>query len=184
MELKQISFANLKGRSEDIELGKATIIHGKNFTCKTTIIDAIKLVLLGFHPSLDKTPRGVFELCSGEGLTGSAAIESRVGSPNDPVERHTIGRQWKRRGESVTKKDFVPMGWPETPVVLLDANDYFGRSDRGKVEMLFAAGQIKQGSMIEITDKLFQIGNEVFELAKTVKGKTAKEFVENALVVV
>src|SRR5712691_4235604 len=129
MIIKRIQFKNLKGRSDDVELASGTIIYGRNFTGKTAVIDAIKLALLGSHPSLDKTGRGVFELSSGNELTVTAEIEEAL-KDRACVKQHVVGRAWARKGEAVTKRDFVPVGWQDTPVVLLDANEYFGRSDR------------------------------------------------------
>lgn len=127
--IKSVGYKNLKGASGDLDLAPATLLVGRNFTGKTRVLDAIKLALLGYHPGLDRTAKGIFALASGEEM--SVMVTTDKGA--------TVGRVWRRSGGSIAKKDFVPMGWPETPVVLLDANAYFGASDRGKAELLFGA---------------------------------------------
>ena len=43
MKITRVDFANLKGATGPVVLGPATLIYGRNFTGKTTSIDAIKL---------------------------------------------------------------------------------------------------------------------------------------------
>lgn len=148
MIFKAATYKNLKGRTGDVELGKATLIVGRNFTGKTTIPDTIKLALLGYHPSLDKTAKGIFALASGDEMEVMVTTDDNA----------QIGRIWTRsRGGSIARKDYVPMGWPETPVVLLDANAYFGASDRGKADLLFRAARTDL-DVRKIQDKLAEIG--------------------------
>ncbi len=176
MKLKSISYTNLKGRSETVELGTANLVTGRNFSGKTTIIDALKLALLGYHPSLDKTPRGVFELSSGGELAVTATFDNG----------DALTRSWKAATNGAIKSDqfsrskdgSVPR-LMETPVVLLDANEYFGKSDRGKVEMIFASCKVKGAlSSKQIADELAsQFSVDQDHRA----GSTTQAFVEFAL---
>jgi hypothetical protein len=188
MKLKQITYENLKGRSETVELGSANLIFGPNFAGKTTIIDAIKLLLLGYHPSLDKTARGTFELSSGEELRVSGLMRGALRMPlsathttSDAIGDHEIGRVWKRRDGKITRQDFVPMDWPEIPAVLLDANAYFGASDRGKTELLFSAAQIEGAITVpQINKRLLEYGL----MLSQPEGQTVQQWIESSLVTV
>jgi hypothetical protein len=135
MKIKTIRYENLKGRSGECELGDATFIHGRNFKGKTTILDAVKLALLGYHPALDRTAQGVFSLCSGDKLEVVAAMDNGT---------DVLQRQWRRSNGSVTKAAHLPLSWPDFPVAVLDADAYFAASDRGKSELLFKAVAAKQ----------------------------------------
>ena len=114
-------------------MGQATLIYGRNFTGKTTITDAIKLALLGYHPAVDKTAGGVMELASGDELKAAVVLDSG----------QLVGHVWQRVNGKITKKDSVPLDWPEQPVAVLDAGAYFGLSDRGKVEYLFRVAKVE-----------------------------------------
>jgi AAA domain len=142
MQIKRVDFRNLKGASDAVVLGPATLIYGPNLTGKTTITDAIKLALLGYHPALDKTAAGIMELASGDDLMAGVLLDDKV----------YVGHVWTRAGGRITKRDQVPLDWPEQPVAVLDAAAYFGLSDRGKVEYLFRVSNV-EGS-IDQTRKL------------------------------
>jgi hypothetical protein len=135
MKIQRVDFANLKGASGSVELGPATLIYGRNFTGKTTITDAIKLALLGYHPALDKTAAGVMELASGDILKAAVVLDNG----------ETVGHVWQRAGGRITKRSSVPLDWPHQPVAVLDAGAYFGLSDRGKVEYLFSVAAVEGG---------------------------------------
>jgi DNA repair exonuclease SbcCD ATPase subunit len=133
MKIQRVDYKNLKGGTDSVVLGPATLIYGPNFTGKTTIIDAIKLALLGYHPGLDKTAGGVMELASGDELKAAVVLDSG----------QVVGHVWTRAGGRITKRDSVPLDWPEQPVAVLDAAAYFGLSDRGKVEYLFKVAKVE-----------------------------------------
>ena len=132
MKITRVDFTNIKGSSDTVVLGPATLIHGRNFTGKTTIIDAIKLALLGYHPGLDKTAAGVFELASGDNLKAAVVL----------ANGQIVGHSWERKGARISKRDSVPLDWPEQPVAVLDPAAYFGLSDRGKIEYLFGIAPV------------------------------------------
>jgi hypothetical protein len=169
MKLKLIRYENLKGRTGECELGDATFIYGRNFKGKTTILDAVKLVLLGYHPALDRTAQGVFALCSGDKLE----VVAQMANGTDVLQR-----QWRRSNGSVTKAAHLPLNWPDFPVAVLDADAYFGASDRGKAELLFKAVAAKQDP--KFTMKMLDVietnaGREIADgIAKAVDRKAGR----------
>lgn len=181
VRITRVSYKNLKGRTEDVDLGSATLIHGPNFSGKTTIVDAVKLALLGHMPGLDKTAQGVMQLASGDSLSVSATVVEENKKPSGHTER-VIGREWTRdaRGK-VSRRDFVPMGWPEVPVVLLDAGAYFGASDRGKAELLFAAANIKTAITVGDISKALTAFGVWMSDPYPMPGENVQTFVERAL---
>jgi DNA repair exonuclease SbcCD ATPase subunit len=151
MRINRVDYKNLKGRTGYEILGAATLIWGPNFAGKTTILDAIKLALLGYHPAHDKTGRGVMEL-------GSADEVSVAVTPEDG---RTVGRKWTRQDGRVTRKDFLPLDWPDTPVAVLDAGAYFGLTDRGKVDYLFRVAHVERpGALADVQHSLRTILKE------------------------
>ena len=171
MKIKKIKYQNLKGRSEEIELGAANLIFGNNFTGKTTIIDAIKLALLGYHPALDKTARGIFELSSDEVMEAEADFD----------DGRAVARAWQRdRMGKLTKREFIPRDWPNIPVVLLDANAYFGASDRGKTELLFSASKMN-ADPVKFASTIRGLKEIIPETTIAINGKTPQDWVNSAL---
>lgn len=175
-----MAWQNLKGRSEELLLGPANWIFGDNMTGKTTVLDALRLLFLGYHPKHDKTARGSFELASGAEMQVSGVILEQHGK--DPGKTMTVGREWRSDGSSVRQKNFLPMGWPDVPVVLLDAQAYFGASDRGRTEMLFSVARVSGGRTAkELDDELERLlPEDKAKVSLNVKA-SPQDFVNEAL---
>jgi hypothetical protein len=127
MKLTTIQATALKGQTFTHALGAATIFTGRNDAGKTARRDAVLLTLLGYLPELGKTNTATFALCNGTKMSVGADIEG-----HGPVRR-----EWKSSGKSVKATEAGTDGLPETPLVLLDAGDYFGKSDAARVQMLW-----------------------------------------------
>lgn len=122
--LKTIS---AKGLSADFahDLDRVTVFTGSSFSGKTTRLAAIRLALGGNDPDSGKTGEATM------GLARNGHISVTVEASDD----RSMTRNWNLKGESVratTKGDLDP-----TPAVLLDANEYFSRSDAKKIEYVF-----------------------------------------------
>ncbi len=136
MRLSKIAALNMMGGTFTLELGALNIVHGTNDSGKTRLGNLIKLLLLGYLPTLDKKPGDIFRLSSGAAMEMSGVFDDGV---------TTLYRSWKQSGESVRTAAHVPKEFDNaTPLVLLDANDYFGRTARGRVEMVFSVAKIKE----------------------------------------
>ena len=66
MKITRVEAENLKGRSFAYDLSPQVAIVGENFSGKTSIIDAIRLALIGYIPELGKLPSATWQLSSGE----------------------------------------------------------------------------------------------------------------------
>ena len=67
MSQKRISklwIDNLKGRHKEIHFDKNTVFCGKNGSGKTSVLDAIKLALLGEHDDLGKQGKSLMQFGS------------------------------------------------------------------------------------------------------------------------
>lgn len=69
MQITKVEATNLKGRTFSYELSPAVAIVGDNFTGKTSIIDAIRLALIGYIPELGKTNAATYQLASDDPMT-------------------------------------------------------------------------------------------------------------------
>ena len=138
MKLERIKFTNFKGASRSYNLGPLTVITGANFSGKTRILDAITFALAGYHPRCEKKNASIYEAFGGKGpLTVGAKLSDGI----------QIVRTLEKKGGSVTgDKSFAGITesqWQsKLPPVLLDANEYFGLSDRERVKMVFGIAKL------------------------------------------
>lgn len=134
MRLLKVCGQNFMGGTFSAEFAALNIGFGGNDKGKTRLANLIKLLLLGSLPGLDKTPRAIFDaLSSAQRMDIEGAFDTGIG----------IHRSWEQKGERVTAAKHVPEALDgTTPLVLLDASDYFSRSARGRVEMIFSVARI------------------------------------------
>ncbi len=131
MKLVSISARNLKGLSFTLALSRMNVLIGSNFAGKTARTDAIRLLLLGYLPELGKLPRATFGLCSGRDLEVSGVF--------DNGER--MSRRWYLKDDSVKSESVIPPSLEDVGdvvSVMLNAETYFGLSDRERVNYVFA----------------------------------------------
>lgn len=126
MRLENIEATAIKGRTFSHQLGEMNLIHGPNDAGKTARTDAVRLLLLGYLPELGATNPKTFALASASKMEVAGQLAGGL----------AIRRTWTKSGKSV-KATSTPADLPETPLVMLNAADYFGRSDAGRVNMLF-----------------------------------------------
>ncbi len=126
MYLSRIIARNLQGGPLDVYLDRANVIHGDNWSRKTTILNAARLVLVGYLPELGKRNADTFGIASG----GDLFVR---GEFNDGS---WIEREWKAKGDSISLKTATSPGLklPPTQVLtaMMNADEYFalGATDR------------------------------------------------------
>lgn len=119
--LVQIEGSNFKGAVTFAkELAPLTVVTGTNFSGKSRILDAVRVLLLGYHPKLGKQNSNTFELASGVSmnLAGQFADKTIV-----------------QRGFSMQKGSVKRSGDDKAlvPAMLLDANEYFSLSGQDRI---------------------------------------------------
>lgn len=181
MKLTTITAKNLKGRKFSHKLEALNIIAGPNDMGKTAAADAIKLALMGHLPGHPKSNAGIFALSSGAAMMVEATLE----------DGRKVKRAWKSAGKSVKLEEEGVEDLPETPLALMDASEYFAKSDRGRAEMAFSLLDLSKS---EITPASVTKAAEVFipvadDLAKNAfaniighsAGKPIQEWLEKAI---
>lgn len=133
MYLSKISGRSFKGGDFDVELSRATVLHGDNFAGKTRIADAVRLLLIGHLPELGKLPRSTFELASGPVLLVSGVL-------SDGVVDYALSRKFWLEGDTVKSEANLPdvVKTSTLLTVMLNAEAYFALSDRDRVDYVFA----------------------------------------------
>ncbi len=133
MYLSKLSARNLKGADLDLDLTRATAIVGENAAGKSRITDAVRLLLVGYLPELGNKPGLTFGLASGPFLEVSGVLTA-TGGP----DLH-IRRRWSLDGDAVRTEHQVPDALKKCGVltVMLNADEYFGLSDRARVDYVF-----------------------------------------------
>lgn len=127
MTIDRIAATALKGKSFAHDLSPVTLFIGPNDIGKSARLDAIRLALLGFLPELGKTNAATFTLSNASKMKVEAAIRGRP----------ALVREWKQSGKGVKLTSAGIDGLPETPLVLLNADEYLERSDAARVQMIF-----------------------------------------------
>lgn len=124
--IKRIDYKNIKGRDKKFNLSNKTIIHGGNGEGKTSVVDAIKLALLGEHDDLGKQGKKLLALCGGE---ESAYADIQLNEGN------TISWSLQKYGE--TAKVQCRGTRNEAPLRLsLCPDEFWGKGYSAQVKML------------------------------------------------
>lgn len=124
--VSSLAITNLKGATKQYGLAPLTYIHGPNKSNKSTVVDGIKIALLGYHPDQSKTNAGTMELASADSM--SVAVGFADGS--------TVFRSYTA-GKSI-KADLQPPDWKTDLRMLpsLDHGLYFGKTDNERVQQV------------------------------------------------
>lgn len=129
MKLRQIAATNIKGRTFTLPLAAANLLVGVNMSGKTAVLDAIRLALLGSLPHLDKTNAGIFSLSGGTAMRVEVTLD----------DGRQIERAWMAKPDGgITKNERQSHGIEPVPLVMLDAGEYLGKSERERLEMIFS----------------------------------------------
>lgn len=158
--IDRITLSNVKGITGSYELGELTIIHGRNSTGKSAVLDAITLALIGYHPKLGKKPNLTFQLATHDATAMSVATNDRVIS-------------WKKNAKGAVSIDGVE-GLGDVPPVMLDINEWLGLTGPGKIQyILDHCGEVTGEAFADV-DRLVEMNPRVAPQAKaTPKEDTA-----------
>ncbi len=142
MRLSTIRAQNFKGRSFEHDLAPVTVWTGANFAGKTARLDAITLALTGQHPACDKTGVAIFQTFGGN---GPLAVDLELGGGK------ACSRSWERIDGSIRSQSefrgITEVEWGKLfPPVMLNAREYFDRSNRERVKMVFDLVKLPPGS--------------------------------------
>ena len=174
MKLTTIKASNFKGLSFTIDLKHINFLVGSNFAGKTARTDAIRFLLLGYLPELGKTNTASFGLASGREMIVEGTFDNGL----------TMRRRLYLQGDSVKAENSIPKEIEDAGqlAVMLNAETYFGLSDRERVNYVFANVKLPETyntstilGQIKLKD---QHADNVIDLAND---KTPQDFVEAAL---
>lgn len=151
MRINSITLKNFKGHTGSYTLAPFNLLHGANWSGKTRIVDAISVLLSGFHPKLGKRNADVMALASGNEMQVSGVIDGQ-----------SYWREFKRQGDSVRATCSTNCSGLSIPNVLLDAREYFALSDRERVKYVF--GMVPMPGDAEMANKIVaEVKNHQFE---------------------
>ena len=123
--LTEVYISELKGTAKKFELAPVTLIHGPNRSNKTSIVDAIQIAILGYHPGQPKNNAGVMNLASGPVMEVGVKFESG----------ESVARTYKLTGTGATST-VNPKGYELDPrlALCMDPSLYFGKTDTERVQ--------------------------------------------------
>lgn len=132
MKIKTVWAKNFKGLTFVTHLSDVTLLVGSNFAGKTARTDAIRLALVGYLPELGKQNLATFGLASGRVMEVGVVC----------LNGERICRRWYAKGDSIKTEQELPPGWNEEierlQAMMLNAEEYFALSERGRIEYVFA----------------------------------------------
>ena len=126
-----------QGRDLDIVLGKVNLVVADNATGKTAIGNAIQLALYGHVPRLGKSEAACMDLASGDALSVQAVFSDNLNSLCEIT----------RNSEGSCHRDFAPAF--DTPLVLLDPQDYFRRTEAERLRYVFERVDLRKAGYDE-----------------------------------
>lgn len=170
MKLTRISASNLKGASFGYDLTEAVAIVGPNFSGKTAIVEAIRLLFKGYIPEIGKRSSSTWELSSG--------MEIKVtGVFDDGAE---ILRSWRLEGAKMIERFDGPLllGDVFENLPLLDAGAYFEMTDSERVQYVFERVKLPDSytpeAIISEVERI-SFGEEHTETIEKAKAEHVKE---------
>lgn len=132
MIIRKIQATGLKGLKFDIPLTVCSAIVGPNSAGKTAVLDAIKLALLGHVPGIEKTNAGIYQFHGGDAPGLLVLAETSEG------QQHERAFTRNAKTGAIQRSDRLSQTLPPFPLVVLDANDFLGRTDTKRMEVIFS----------------------------------------------
>lgn len=127
MKITKCTAYNVKGQTFEFALGAFTIIIGDHRQGKTARLDALRLGLIGFVPTIGKTNAETYRALGGEG-TMYVILDTDCGKAE---------RAWSRAGDSIKLKESINPMIPQTPLILLDSRSFFAMTPAAKTKWAF-----------------------------------------------
>lgn len=137
MFLNFIQFAGVKNRAGSYPLTRKVVIGGPNFSGKSTIVEAVRLVLLGRLPELGEQNQDTFDMCGGEHMTVEARTDNAL----------TFSRSWRPGRAGIEQVKHLPDG-VSLNIPLLNADEYFGLTDTQAIDYIFSRVAMPAGYTI------------------------------------
>lgn len=126
MHIQSLQISGIKALDRTIELTPLTLIAGPNGSGKTAILEAIRFVLLGYCPGMNKTNAALFDLSSGNRMQATLTMS----------DGDIYTRGLSLSGSSV-KADQSGPGLEGIQTPCLDPELYFGLSEKDRVQYIF-----------------------------------------------
>lgn len=142
MHIANIKAQQLKGRSFGHDLAQLTLIHGRNFRGKTSIIEACRLALLGRIPEIGSRNQDAFELAGGPEMRVEATFSNRAS-----VARTFRGKANSEGKVSVSANadvsgEIAPEELEEMPA--LDSAAYFSMTESDRLAYVFQKARLPE----------------------------------------
>ena len=139
MKIDKLHVGNFKGKNRAYEFGAINVVVGDNWSGKTTVLNAIRVGLLGHDPKLGARNSDTFKLASG----------AKMGVELDFGGKLKLQRVWTESRGSIrfeTKSDIEKFS---VPPVLLDVREYFSMSGpkRREYVMGMIAGKVDDAAI-------------------------------------
>lgn len=174
MKLSCIAASNLKeGPPFKHRLTNSVAVIGPNFSGKTRILEAIRLLFKGYIPEIGKKPEATWELSSADEMAVTGTFDNGAAfSRYFFLEKGTAKQSFALGGEDLLTVPGTELIELFAKMPLLDAGHYFDLTDRERVDYVF--------SMVTLPDKytgaaiIAQLERISFEEAHTEVIETAK----------
>lgn len=127
MRLTKLDITGLKGTFKSLGFDRLNIMVGRNASGKSAILDAVRLLLLGYVPALGK--RGTFKAASGPMVEIAGEFDTGL----------KLRRTWNRNGPTWRGGELQTTGEaPKLPAAMLDPGEYFGMTAKQRTAAIFA----------------------------------------------
>lgn len=162
MRAIRISAHNIKGRSFDIPLHPACVIHGGNFTGKSAVAVALRLGLSGFlPPPIGKTAGAIYAAIAGNPTeSGEMSVDIAFDLPPSGIPTvmtpppPRVSTTWVKTGGRVSVKGGPPAA--AMPAILVDPRTFFGMTGPARMLAVFEACRVSVDAD-SIRSMLFQV---------------------------
>lgn len=157
MKIDSISAINFKGASFDHGLGDINIFHGPNGAGKSSVIEALRLGMLGYDPRIPRKKPDIFKaFSSGDRMKVEVWFDSGKANTVELIEK-----KGSVTGEIAINEEF--------PDYLLDLREYWGKSKADRAQLLMSMCVTAENA-----DTLKKLETEIAALEQSISNDSSR----------
>ena len=134
MKIAKLKLTNVKGHNRLLDLAGVNIITGSNFSGKTAILQAVRLVLTGsLPPPIGKLPSSIYQLAGNPEAAGEMSVKVRMTNNRDVLLQYVKDTKGSVKAIGTVPADLA------LPPLLCEPRQFFAMTGAERIKTVFGA---------------------------------------------